>query len=54
MFSNIFFVSALLPSLLRSPAVRQRTSTHSPLIPSLTFGVERGASRLGANYSHFF
>jgi hypothetical protein len=46
------FVSALLPSLLLRKAVRQRTSTHAPLIPSLTWvQVERGASRLQAKFS---
>jgi hypothetical protein len=43
------FISALLPFLLLRKAVRQRTSTHAPLIPTLTWvQVQRGASRLEA------
>jgi hypothetical protein len=46
------FVSALLPFLLLRKAVRQRTSTHAPLIPTLTWvQVQRGASRLKAKIS---
>jgi type I restriction-modification system DNA methylase subunit len=40
----------VLPSLLLCKAGRQPTSTHAPLIPSLSWvQVERGASRLQAN-----
>ena len=46
--STNLFVLALLPSLLLRKALRQRTSTHAPFIPTLTWvQVERGTSRLG-------
>ena len=53
-FTNTIILAKIVCSSQRSclpcptALVRQGTSTHAPLIPTLTFQVERGASRLVA------